>query len=329
MRRRRLATLQDTVGSPPSRMTTDSESMSSSDVVVNLDSATFTPVRSITEPIISSAEMMPTFARGSSAPTSSQKMNLNAIALNTLLEYALHASMRDPSQRHLDSDKTLIYINPGSDSDMINSSNVSEVICNILVDKDLSDVGGAVGYLVACYRRLVSKEGALASEKIREDYNSCKKQIISLIVTSISEPDMFGHNSADSIQSLYKLLRSEDVGAVSINIILRDVVEELSQQGIMIDVMRKLIDIAYTSLTMPLRPGTLRSMLDDTSGVVNSIMTLARLDKRVGAAFIECSNFLLPKNLVDANPQNVPQFMLQVLYLLILYVTFLGSRVIL
>jgi hypothetical protein len=53
-----------------------------------------------------------------------------------------------------------------SSREYIDHTNVSEIVCTLLTEG--VEVGGAVGYLTGCYRRLVAKENTVA-DRVRED----------------------------------------------------------------------------------------------------------------------------------------------------------------
>ena len=51
-------------------------------------------------------------------------------------------------------------------TDYINHTNVSEIVCTLLSEESV--IGGAIGYLLGSYKRLIEKENAVA-ERVRED----------------------------------------------------------------------------------------------------------------------------------------------------------------
>jgi len=63
----------------------------------------------------------------------------------------------------------------GAATEYLNHTNVSEIVCTLLSSEDVV-VGGAVGYLMGCYRRLTEKENTV-TEKVREDLVNCRGQV--------------------------------------------------------------------------------------------------------------------------------------------------------
>jgi ubiquitin conjugation factor E4 B len=252
-------------------------------------------------------------AKDSLTPTSfespGQKVNLQAKALNTVLEYALHATLRDPSTRMaIDDDNSPYYVS--MEGEEINSHNISEVICSILTEQSFSDSNGAIGYLTGCYRRLLSKEGSLVTEKIREDFNGCKRQLVSFIASSMMVPEMFDQNSVNAVEQFAKfLLNSGDTQISMLNSLLRDLAEELTQQGSLEDIIGKVLDIVVAAMTTP-PPTGIRSVMDDYASIISTIKRLVSCDKRVAAAIAQHGKFLLSSQQRTADAPALPPMMI-------------------
>ncbi len=107
----------------------------------------------------------------------------------------------------------------------LNHTNVSEIVCTLLADDTV--VGGAVGYLLGCYRRLIEKENSVA-DKVREDLAECRTQVVTFLASSLCEQEMFGANSERAVEDFHQCLgeeRSPWVGGL-----LRLLTEELVAQ---------------------------------------------------------------------------------------------------
>lgn len=113
------------------------------------------------------------------------------------------------------------------DDDKVELSSISEVICLRLTER--TEVGGAVGYLASCFKRMQQKSNTSSDQRLKEDLEQCKKQIISFIVSSLSTPDMFGDNSSQSITDLLRFLSSER--SSTSGQLLKDIAEELVEQA--------------------------------------------------------------------------------------------------
>ena len=112
------------------------------------------------------------------------------------------------------------------DDDKVDLSTISEVICLRLTER--TENGGAVGYLASCFKRLQQKSSTSSDQRLKDDLDLCKKQIISFIVSSLSTPDMFGDNSVRSIADLLQVITSER--SSTSNQLLKEVADELVEQ---------------------------------------------------------------------------------------------------
>lgn len=256
-----------------------------------------------------SSPVVKTSPNPGSTESPGQKVNLHLKALNAVLEYALHATLQDPSMKmSIDDDHSLYRVN--IEAEEINSNNISEVICSVLTEQNFSDNNGAIGYLTGCYRRLLSKEGTLVTEKIRDEFNSCKRQIVSFIASSMMVPEMFDQNSANSIDNFARLLlTSSDAQAVMLNSLLRDLVEELTQQGSLDDIIGKITDILFDAISVQPTQG-IRSVMDDYSSMIAAIRKLASCDKRVSSVITQHEKFLLSAQLRTSEAPSLPPMMI-------------------
>ena len=60
---------------------------------------------------------------------------------------------------------------------------------------------------------------------------SCRQQIVSFLASALGEKEIFGGNSANSIEDLYEML-CRDSGSPSTSMLLKDLAEELANQEI-------------------------------------------------------------------------------------------------
>jgi hypothetical protein len=61
--------------------------------------------------------------------------------------------------------------------------------------------------------------------------DSCRKQIVTFLASSLTEKDLFGLNSEDSLNDLYSLL-SNDTGGGMIPL-MKDLADELTEQDVL------------------------------------------------------------------------------------------------
>ena len=120
------------------------------------------------------------------------------------------------------------------EEDNADLSTISEVICLRLTER--TEVGGAVGYLASCFKRLMQKSSTSSDQRLKEDLDLCKKQIVSFIVSSLTTTDMFGDNSSQSITDFLRFISSER-SSVS-NQLLKEIADELVEQASFDEVKR-------------------------------------------------------------------------------------------
>ncbi|RYH20904.1 hypothetical protein EON65_22155, partial [archaeon] len=245
--------------------------------------ATITP---LTDPKVQINSSAPSAVSSAPVSTSSalspakRSIDLDSRTLNLNIESSLHVTLRkegtDPTYLNLHADL-------GQSSELLSPSNFSEVICSVLMK--LAEEGGGRGltgvlerdpiaYLSTCYKRLYGKE-SLASESVREGLVKCRGQVVNFMATSLGDPDMFGGTSSNAqgnLMTLYNLL-GEDSSTPNV-LMVRELVDELDQQGYLGGVLDGLLGILIKRLqapatsSMPSQPSLLgptrsRSVLDD------------------------------------------------------------------
>lgn len=239
-----------------------------------------------------------------------QYSDLHSRTLNLALEQIFLVSLRS------ETGSGIIYLGqPGSTDGLINSSNISELICTRLTSH--TESGGAIGYLGNCYKRIQQKETSV-SEKIREELISCRRQVVSFIVTSIVEDQMFGQNSENSIEDLIRLVNTPDFSGVSL--LLKEFSDELSIQDTHDQVIHPIVTKSFESFEIPgvampgLLPGQLlpqisqvvaRTVLDEFPPVFQALLLLISADKKFAKAVASTSCLLLPDSRAQATPMNV------------------------
>ena len=115
----------------------------------------------------------------------------------------------------------------GNTSSSLSVSSISEMICMRLGEGQ--EVGGAIGYLTGCYKRLCQKVNVEKNEKIKEELDKARQQIVSFISSSLATPELFGVNSAESVSDMLKFVALERSSICTA--LLKDVTEELVLQG--------------------------------------------------------------------------------------------------
>ena len=108
----------------------------------------------------------------------------NLIATNLALENVFLVTYRKEAAHG-----PIKYIgaNNGSDATTyINHTNVSEIVCTLLSADTVA--GGAIGYLIGSYKRLIEKENAVA-DRVREDLvRSAVKGVFDFMVICLFSP---------------------------------------------------------------------------------------------------------------------------------------------
>lgn len=76
--------------------------------------------------------------------------------------------------------------------------------------------------------------------------SSCRKQIVTFLVSSLTEPDIFGPNSETALADLYQLLSTDNSGMMPT--LLKDLADELSEQNALESVLIDYFDYSNFSL---------------------------------------------------------------------------------
>ena len=127
-------------------------------------------LRSASEPVVTSIEF--------TAPMSPQEQEKirHVRALNLNLENIFLVSFRSGVQ------PPMKYVGDICRYEALSAANISEVICTRLGSEQV--VGGAIGYLVACYKRLQLKEQSSTSDLMTQDLALCRDQVCQASVVS-------------------------------------------------------------------------------------------------------------------------------------------------
>jgi hypothetical protein len=169
-----------------------------------------------------------------SAPSTPAKkaVDLHARSLNLLLEQIFLLSLRRdaaPPLKCIDS----------HDDTLLNSRNLNDVVIMYLMSGG-EEPNGAVGYLVSCFRRSVQKDSSV-TEKIREEFvrslrlltllssaaTSCKKLLVSLVATALTEPDLFGSSGLGDLMKQIGIGLGGGATDPVLVLLMKDLVDEL------------------------------------------------------------------------------------------------------
>ena len=232
-------------------------------------------------------------------PQSGAKSEIhNLIATNLALESVFLVTYRIEAAHG-----PVKYIGSAANKDVteyINHTNVSEIVCTLLSEDTV--MGGAVGYLIASYKRLLDKENTVA-DRVREDLISCRSQVVSFITSALGEPEIFGGNSQTAIADFYQYL-CDDTSPAATGL-LREISEELHKQGIMTDVVTQLVELCFMGLGAPTALGQMqgpRSILDNVTPALAPLKALARGDKRMAREIALSARFLLESSFAVLGP---------------------------
>mmetsp|Transcript_22473 Transcript_22473/g.32803 ORF Transcript_22473/g.32803 Transcript_22473/m.32803 type:complete len:1051 (+) Transcript_22473:62-3214(+) len=219
----------------------------------------------------------------------------HARALNLVLEQIFQISLRK------DVSHPIFRIERPNDDELITPSNLSEFVIMRMMDGNNIGLGGCVGYITACYRRLVQKQSS-CSDKIKDDLSSCKEQIVSFLASAVNEPDIFGQSG---LSDLLKIL-GQAGGDVVITTLMREFADEMTNHGSFDEVSKNMIVMCYEGLDPTSAfPMTVRSVFDDITEPMSALITLVRADKRYAAAVTSSQVFLADPRLLFASPPDI------------------------
>jgi len=243
-----------------------------------------------------------------------QKVDKYTLTLTIALESILLVTLRQDA-----SNASIKYLPTSSTNKFLSESNISETICSRLIEG--KEFGGAVGYLIGCFKRFQLKETG-SEDRLRQDLVKCRKQIITFLASSLLEPDIFGANSEDSINDFYTYISSDMSGHIPP--LLREVADELSEQGGLQSFTTALIMKAFEALnkkSSQLDPSLMRgppvlSILDSHEATINLVSLVSKSDKRYAKCiaslpdcFLLSTNFLskqLPRQLANTPAHMIP-----------------------
>jgi hypothetical protein len=314
IRRRRLANFSSAQSDAKSDATSDRastpekplakrERLDTSESPAPIAAAAFklnTPSKPAPPPAASSAPVPPPLAAQQSparatpmkSPARSSGRALT-FALEQIFQFSLRADCEPPIQFL---DIGIVDDNGGN----FDSSRVSELVCMHIAGMES---GSGVLYLAACHRRLCQKEQT-AAETQKAELANCRKQIICFIVSCLSDPDIFGPESANSIPDFVRHIGSDFNPSFGVSM-LRGLADELDAQGCLDSVVKSLLLACYVDLNgqpQAQQPAMMQfdarglspvSVLDDVSAPVSALVTLITADKRFGKAFCAHTNFLV------------------------------------
>jgi len=178
----------------------------------------------------------------------------------------------------------------------ISNRNISNLICMRLAEG--RERGGAVGYLTACHARLCTKERESSSDKLREDLQDCRRQVVSFLASSLAETDMFGDNSANSTHDLLAWMVEVPMRDMQV---VKEVLTELETQDALDEVLGGLVQEAVVR-TQTLSP----SVVDEPQPASLLFEALCKVDKRVARKVAKLPSFLVDAAKGTAKPPQNP-----------------------
>lgn len=278
--------------------------INTSDKKLEPSSATpLSPAAHSSKSIVSSSTPTSSTQAGQSSPLKREHIALNAV-LESVFQITFKADNANSIVRFMGSttgvDQPL--------SSLLTVDKMSELICTRLSTG--AEVGGAVGYLASCYKRLLAKcNEHSSSTKIHDELQKLKTEVVAFIGSSITVPEIFGSNSESSVKDLYKFIAND--GSPVIEPFLKDVMNEIRDN--VSEVMAEIIDLILTELDAKPASGA-RSVLDDmciSPAAVRVLLALCRCDKACAREVVSSKHFLVEQALQVARPSaNIPAFLL-------------------
>jgi ubiquitin conjugation factor E4 B len=196
---------------------------------------------------------------------------------------------------------------------LLNPGNVSEIICNRLMDNG-SDILTAVSYLSGCYKRILQRESS-ASVRVLEDLIKCKEQIISFLGSCVGEPDSFEKRSINSVMDLAFAIVEDP--SPHMTILMKALFEELDKQSYLDQVVSQITGICFSKLDQEGQPVTFgqpaasqRSILDNYELPISVLLAFSRAHKKVSKALAAQPMFLMTETLMPPLPLNIPPYLL-------------------
>lgn len=227
---------------------------------------------------------LPTGVKMATSPP--QKVDKYTLTLTLALESILLVTFRQEA-----SNSSVKYL-PSSDNKFLSGSNISEIICARLVGG--KEFGGAVGYLIGCFKRFQLKETG-SDDRLRQDLAACRKQVITFLASALIEPDAFGANSEDSLNDIYNHISTDVSGHIPP--LLRELADELDAQDGLQSFTSSLILKAFEALNKKSQPDPslmrgppMLSVLDSHETTINLISLVCKSDKRYAKCIASLSD---------------------------------------
>lgn len=273
-----------------------------------------TPIMNDTDFSLKNPALLASHQSSVSSPTTNEYRDASSIGLRTpqssrslaerTLNYILETSLQATLRKNVN-DSSLRFVDIGDSSiEFLNESNISVVIFSRISGE--SEILSSVLYLSSCYKRLCDQE--FKAEKFKGDFDRCKKQIVSYIISSLSDPDIFDVKSQNSISDFCKIVSEGDNNSISL---IKDVIDELIDQDSFDEVVNKVMMTSFERMSA-YPTNRARSFNDETNQSAKAIITLAKADKRVAKLIASLPCFHLDRHFVQtAAPENIPPFLLQ------------------
>lgn len=198
------------------------------------------------------------------------------------------------------------YISSESNTNegFIGIQDVSELICTRLSSG--TEMGGAVGYIAGCYKRLLIKIKDCTIPAQSEELTKCKTEFISFLASALTNPDLFGVNSENASNDLYMYLSNDNIPSNEKEALMKDLALEFDEDQVNMLVQSVCTTCFETLNVVP--PLGVRSIFTDLySGPATALVALCKSDKRYAKAVAALPTFCLdPAVLFQAPPR--PQF---------------------
>ena len=192
----------------------------------------------------------------------------------------------DSSPSSYISNSSYYYVGGISGDEFISYDNLNELICIRLANNN--EIGGAIGYLWGCYSRLVEKSSLPVIAQILE---MCRKQIVSFIASCLSENEIFGTNSANSMEDLLNVLSRDDrIPRDLLKILWKELIDELITQDQFDEVSKNILNHLFEKHLSNLS----WSIVDDVQSTLQCFYKLCCLDKRIAIKIATHPHFLVP-----------------------------------
>jgi len=131
---------------------------------------------------------------------------------------------------------------------LINTANINELMCERLASG--TEIGGAVGYIAGCYKRLLLKLKDYSNDLQCEELNKCKTYLVCYLATTLepSNVDLFGDNSKNALNDLYVYLSNDMTMSNEKEALMKDLAAEIKDENILHNLVEVLCTKCFDAL---------------------------------------------------------------------------------